>query len=226
MDQPAGLAIPPRSRIIDLTHPIAAGMPVYPGDPEPRILTWSRAELHGYTTEVLHAGTHAGTHMDAPAHVLPGSMAIDALPVSRLIAPGIVLDLRRAPGPAIGRAALEEAAGEATLEGVAVLLWTGWCDQWRRPGYARRHPGLDIEAAAWLAGRRVSIVAIDAMSIDEPGADTLPAHRTLLADGIPIVENLACPGADLAAPFTFVALPLLIAGAGGAPCRALAILRA
>jgi arylformamidase len=48
----------------DLTQPLNAGIPRFPGDPEVHIETIH--ELAPWQISSLRMGTHSGTHMDAP----------------------------------------------------------------------------------------------------------------------------------------------------------------
>ncbi|MBF8299515.1 MAG: cyclase, partial [Dehalococcoidia bacterium] len=123
----------PRYRIVDLTHPISGSMPMYPSDPQPEVRQWTRTHTHGYKSEVLHLGTHTGTHMDAPSHFLPSWPSIDALPLNGCMLPGMLLDVQSlGPFGRIDRAVLltaEAAAGSKLARGEAALLWTGWSER-------------------------------------------------------------------------------------------------
>ena len=197
----------------DVSTPIRSGMPVYPGDPEVRVER-AQAMARGDTADVtaLSLGAHAGTHVDAPAHVLAGAPGVEALDPGALIGPAVIAD---APGDGpIG-------PGEPALDAVRagdcrrLLLRTGPAPG-AAPAAAR---GLDAAAARLLVARGVVLVGTDAMSI-APADDPLPAHRILLQAGVAIVEGLDLRGVD-AGPCTVVCLPLLIPGADGAPARVL-----
>ena len=58
-------------KVYDLTHTIRNDMPVYPGTEQPRLTTACTIEEVGYRETLLHMYSHTGTHMDAPAHMLP-----------------------------------------------------------------------------------------------------------------------------------------------------------
>ena len=58
--------------LYDLTHAITAHMPVYPGDPQPRILLQATIAHEGYAVSELTFGSHTGTHIDAPEHMIDG----------------------------------------------------------------------------------------------------------------------------------------------------------
>jgi kynurenine formamidase len=55
-------------KIIDLTLPIYAGMPVYPGDPEVEIEQIQTLEKDGWNMKRIHMNGHDGTHVNAAAH--------------------------------------------------------------------------------------------------------------------------------------------------------------
>ncbi|MEZ0165595.1 cyclase family protein [Kineococcus sp. LSe6-4] len=200
---------------VDLSRPLAAGMPVYPGDPE-----FSAHPLPGSDGEfcrvtALSLGTHTGTHVDAPAHVDPDGPALDELPLDLFAGPALVLDVRgvRVVGP--------EPLGPWPSGARIALLRTGWD---ARAGTAAEfdHPHLSLGAARYLRSAGVRTVGIDAASVDGPG--TLAVHRVLLGDrsdpGV-VVENLRGLG-DLPERVEFAAFGWALAGGDGSPVRAVA----
>ena len=189
--------------IIDISRPIGPDTPVWPGDPPVVVEPVARLR-DGDPADVsrLALGTHTGTHVDPPAHFLPGTATVDALPLDVLIGPAVVAQFSSAP---IDGAALEATAlpaGSARL-----LLKTGAAAGTVTPDGAR-----------WLVERGVRLVGADTLSI-EPETDDYPVHRTLLGAGVVIVEGL-----DLAAvgpgAYQLVCLPLRIVDGDGAPARA------
>jgi kynurenine formamidase len=214
-------------RIVDLTHPLEPSMPVFPLDPKPLILTWTKLPFHPYDSELLHCGTHTGTHIDAPSHFVKGADPVETLKPASCIAPGVILDFRElAPRASIGVDHLrraEEQLGTQVEKGSAMLIWTGWSRNWKATNYLRDYPGLTEEAAQYLADREVALVGVDSANLDHPDAAGFPAHKTLLGNAIPIVENLTRIGLIRSSWFTFVALPLPIVGATGSPVRAIAV---
>ena len=116
-------------RLIDVTVPIRAGMPVYPGDPPVRAeLAQAIARGDAYNVTRLDFGLHTGTHVDAPGHVLEGGAGIEALPLGSLVGPAEVVAypgglpdaqriLLRAGGAQLAPADAERLAG-ALLVGI------------------------------------------------------------------------------------------------------------
>ena len=69
--------------LVDLTHIIFAGMPVFPGSRPPEIALCAGLGEEGYREHWLSISAHTGTHIDAPAHVLEGGSTLDLLPPER-----------------------------------------------------------------------------------------------------------------------------------------------
>jgi arylformamidase len=89
---------------------------------------------------------------------------------------------------------------------------------WRARPFSREFVALAPDAAAWLAERGASLVGIDYVSVD-PFGDSFPAHEILLGAGIWIIEGLYLAGVPVGL-CEFACMPLRLAGADGAPARA------
>ena len=207
-------------QIVDLTHPMLEGMPVFPGDPVPHIAPACTLTQDGIRLSALSMGSHTGTHMDAPAHVLPQGETLDAAAPGRFLGRGVVLDCRHYSSliPATVLDALEGA-----LEADYLLLHTGWSRMWGKPGYFTSYPVPDAALAERLAVGGWKGIGIDAPNVDPAENTPLANHRVLLHSGKLIVENLCRLEQLPPKPFWFCALPLLWKGSDGAPVRALAI---
>lgn len=81
--------------IIDLSQPITEQTPVYPGDPSVKIEQAGILELDGYCDHMMTLGTHVGTHIDAPMHMLVDGNSLAKIPVERFISRGICVDVRK-----------------------------------------------------------------------------------------------------------------------------------
>lgn len=207
-------------RIIDLSHPIAPGMPVYPGTEPPKIEPATSIKEHGFEERLLTLFSHTGTHMDAPCHILPGAPTLSDLAPGRFVGPGRVIDVR-----GMDRVGAEHIEPHlAALRGCAfAILRTGWERLWGEVEYFEGFPVLTPEAAALLAGLGLSGVGVDAISVDAVGDDAYPVHKTLFGAGMVVVENLRNLDELTGTPFTFCALPLPIAGGDGSPVRAVGL---
>lgn len=205
-------------RLVDLSHPIRAGMPVWPGDPEVVITAAATVAEHGYNLAALHLGTQTGTHVDAPFHVDDALPTLDQLPLERFCGPARVADLRGHVG-AIGAGDLPPMG-----PGDVLLLHTGTSAHWGTPRYLE-HPWLGAEAARAIVAAGVRTVGIDGPSVDRPGDAALPAHHVLAAAHAVLAENLTNLDALAAGGTATIWLfPLPLAGADGAPVRAVAVI--
>ena len=81
--------------IVDLTHTINGQTPNYEvsGTPSYQAKTVATLEKDGYFARQISLPEHFGTHLDAPAHFAPGLWTVEQIPVERLIAPLVVLDV-------------------------------------------------------------------------------------------------------------------------------------
>lgn len=196
---------------VDLSWPVTDGMPVYPGDRETRLTQEKWLEKDQYNAYVLSTGLHAGTHMDAPSHLLPNASGMKEMPLSRFIAPGILLNVR-------GQKEIKRPIlWEGTLTGKAVLLFTGMEAAYGTEGYYSGHPIVSVELAELFVKEDIAFLGMDMPSPDLP---PFPVHKLLLQAGIPIVENLR--GLEgLTGDFEVAAFPLNI-HAEASPVRAVA----
>ncbi len=186
--------------IIDLSLPIGEDTPTYPGDPDISIRLWAVIDRDGYYMNVLKIGEHSGSHVDAPAHLLPDGKTVDEMPLESFMGEGVIVDLRGGEGEVL----LEELP-ETELRGRIVLLLTG--------GRV-----VSPEVAQFLVDEGVRAVGTDGMSI---GNEIV--HRILLEREVPIFENLINLELLVGREFTFVGFPLKIEGGSGSPVRAVAL---
>lgn len=202
----------------DLTHPLSSATPVYPGDPPIRVDPHATMAADGYRVAAARLGSHAGTHVDAPAHTEPDGATLDSFPVDRFSLAARLATVDVGPGGVVGPADLP-AAGDLSADVDALVVRTGWAARWDEGRYWTDHPTLAPAAAERLAAAGLD-VALDLPSPD-PGAGDLPAHRVLLGADRLVLENLTNLE-DLPREFRLRALPLALADADGAPVRAVA----
>jgi arylformamidase len=199
---------------IDVSVPVRSGMVHWPGNP-PIELVRTEDMAEGYPANVsrLSLGVHTGTHVDAPVHFLADGAGVDAFPFDQLLGEARVVEVGDVPS--IGAAQLrtvDPRPGERLL-----LKTRNSARCWKGDRFLADFVYLSQEGAALLAERRVRTVGIDYLSIAgmEEG---VPTHRTLLKQGICIIEGLdlsaVAPGS-----YELICLPLRLVGADGAPAR-------
>ena len=222
----SGSAPSPVRDIVDLSHPLDDDTPVYPGDPVARFSPATTIGEHGYNVLNVRMGSQTGTHVDAPYHFLEDGARIDELPLDLFLAPAVVADVRgKGPHQPITWADLAPVA-DRLGPGRMLLLHTGWDAHWGTDEYFD-HPFLDGDAAARVVAAGVRTIGLDALSLDETVLGGEPAagfaaHDAVLGAGGVIIENLRNLAAVRSAEPVVSVLPLRLAGADGAPVRAVA----
>jgi arylformamidase len=211
-------------RIIDLSLPLENGQLSYPKDPPIRIVPHRTIASSGCNVSSLAMGSHQGTHLDAPYHFIEDGARLDAIPLERFCGPARLVDL--APGGALEpktplTAEMFAAHAEAFEPGGRVLYRTGWSAQFGRPEFFTDLPSLTVEAARWIAARKIGLLGMDTPTPSKIAGHE--CHRILLGKGteIVLVEGLANLE-QLPERFTLVAFPLNLRGLDGSPVRAVA----
>ena len=180
----------------------------------------------------LHGGIDA-----ASAQSYQGGMrAHSAETIAPVLRRGVLLDFAAAAPLAADReitpADLDAAAQAARVEihgGDVVLLRTGWAQYFHDAAkfVAEVHgPGPSLAGARWLSERKIFAAGSDTLAFEKVPDPDMPVHIHLLVEsGIHIIEclDLEQLAADRVYEFTFIAAPLKIKGATGAPVRPLAI---
>lgn len=210
------------TRVEDLSHRIATDMPVYPGTEPPAIRAATSIERDGFAETWLGFYSHTGTHVDAPAHILPGARSLADFPASHFVGKATVIQV-----PA-GTKTIPVSMLQAAASRIAIcdflLFNTGWDQYWGSPAYFKDFPVLEENAARWLASHHIRGAGFDCISADPVDRPELSNHRILLGAGFLIIENLCGLERVGMEHFTFACLPLNYANSDGSPVRAVAIL--
>jgi arylformamidase len=201
-------------RLWDISPPVSASAPVFPGD-TPYAQAWSARIAPGCPVNVsaITLSPHVGAHADAPLHYADGAAGIGQVALEPYLGRCRVIH-------AIGRGPLvevEHLAHAADALPPRVLVRTcerapaAWVDDFA--AFAPRT--LD-----WLAARGVRLVGIDTASVDPAASKTLDAHQRLRAHDLRVLENLvldAVPEGD----YELIAPPLRLVEADASPVRAI-----
>jgi arylformamidase len=218
-----------QQRIVDLTYPIHEGMTTFPAHWHPMVelSILGRLGIEARETRKIVIGTHTGTHCDAPRHFIAEGATIDQVPLETLVGPAVVVDLSAtAPSASVGPDVLAAKLGDRRPE--RLLLRFDWSRHWGTLTYYTDHPFLSEDAAAWLVARGVKLLGMDTPMPDDPRngrgtANDSPNHKTLLGNGVVLVEYLNNLAAIATESFELVVLPLKIVDGDGAPARCIAI---
>jgi arylformamidase len=204
----------PMPKIYDVTVPLSAEVPIYPGDPPFEIQSLHRiADGAAYNATRFSMGTHVGTHVDAPSHFLAGGATVDQLPLEILIGKARVAEVLSRER--IDRTDLETLDLRADLR---VLLKTRMTGLMHRPQVQEDAVYLTVDAADYLAQAGIKLVGIDYLSIDRFGTVDYPSHHALLEAGVVVIEGLDLSEVE-PGEYDMTCLPLRIVGAEGSPAR-------
>jgi kynurenine formamidase len=219
--------------VLDLTQPLDESTPLWPGSAPFAAVGCDDDDEDGFWARDLRMPEHAGTHLDAPRHCVPGGAAVADIPVEQLVRPAVRIDARAlcAGDPSWVLSAADVEAWEAehgrVPEGAAVLLCTGWdvhlADPGRYAGDPLAFPGYGADAAELLVARGAAGLGIDTLGVDAGAATDFPVHRTTLPAGLWHLEGLVGLDAVPATGATLVVGALRLPGASGTPARVLAL---
>jgi kynurenine formamidase len=218
-------------RVVDLSHPIRAGLVTYPGLPAPTITPHltredSRAKYAPgteFAMDVITMIGNTGTYLDSPFHRYAEGPDLAGLDLSTLVGLRAEVFHLEDGWSAAERGIRPDVLADRDVRGAAVLLHTGW-DRWfGQPEYGAGAPFLTREGAQWLIDAGAVLVGIDSLNIDdtESGGER-PAHSLLLEAGVHVVEHLTHLGDLPPRGALFTAAPPAVEGFGTFPVRAFA----
>lgn len=205
--------------IYDISLPIVSGGLVYPGNPAIAIAPQQEVAKGGSSNvSSLSFGSHTATHVDAPKHFFDNGATIDAVPLSTLMGPAMLIQV------ADDVMAVDEShlRLHELKDHTRVLIRTRNSGFIREREFHQDYTYLSPGGAAYLVQLGVKLVGVDYLSIEQFHSGHHRTHRTLLERGVIIVEGL-----DLSAPppgpYELRCLPLRLAGLDGAPARAVLV---
>ena len=228
--------------VVDLTHTLDGKTPTYePSDsPAYQAKAVATVEKDGYFAREISLPEHFGTHLDAPAHFVGGLWTVDQIPVERLVAPLVVMDVtagaKTNPDYQVSLADIskyEEAHGQIPMNAV-VMAYTGWDSRWNSPKDYRNldasgvmhFPGYSLDAARFLVEARNALaVGIDTLSIDYGQSKDYPVHHYTLSHSLYQLENVANLDRAPVRGGIVVVAPAKLEGGSDAPVRIFALVR-
>ena len=176
---------------------------VYPGDPVPqrqRLSATAAGDLYNLTAFSMCA--HNGTHIDAPFHFLPGGKTVEQMALETFV----------------GECYVARHAGDLTgSDAQCILKMAGGAARILIAGKAT----VTEEAARVFAAGRIRLLGNESQSVGPEDAP-MAVHLALLRRGIALLEGIVLTGIR-EGRYVLNAAPLKLAGADGAPCRAILI---
>ncbi len=210
-------------QIYDVSVPLAATTPTYPGDPKIEIGDWATlAGGDAANVTILNLGAHSGTHVDAPVHFIAGGATVQSLPLSALIGKAEVIEVP----PDVLVIDEQFVSNNCRSDSERILFKTRNSDFWSSPenGFRADYTYIDPTAAKRLVNLGARLVGIDYLSVEAYQSKTFETHHAFLSHGVVVLEGLdlrlITPGS-----YELICLPLKIAGGSGDGAPARAILR-
>jgi len=201
-------------RIWDISPPVQAGSPVFPGDTEYR-QQWAATLGPGCPVNVstLTLSPHIGAHADAPLHYAPDGAPAGQLDLAPYLGPCRVIHAI-GRGPLVEWAHIRHATDDLPPRVLVRTYARAPVDRWdpALPAYAP-------DTVDRLADLGVRLIGIDTASIDPAESKTLDSHQVIRRRDLRVLENLVLdevPEGD----YELIALPLKLMTADASPVRA------
>jgi arylformamidase len=201
-------------RLWDISPPVHAGSPVFPGDAA-YSSAWVARIGPGCPVNVstLTLSPHTGAHADAPLHYDDAGAAIGAVSLEPFLGRCRVIHAI-ARGPLVLWEHLQHALAYLPPRVLVRTCETMPVDRW--DGALAAYAPHTVERLADLG---VTLIGIDTASIDPADSKTLDSHQVIRRRGLRVLENLVLddvPEGD----YELIALPLKLTTADASPVRA------
>jgi len=202
---------------IDASVPISDGMVHWPGDPAVKIKHLSDMDQgDDYTVSHISMMVHTGTHMDAPLHFTKSKTSMDKMPLDATVGKARVIEIHSKD-----YITPEELRPQRIRKGERILFKTrNSKSKWDRKPFNKKFIPLSIDAARFLAERKIKTLGVDYLSIGEYDGNVVEVHRTILKAGIWVIEGLDLSKIE-PGDYEMICLPLKIVKSDGAPARAI-----
>lgn len=191
--------------IIDISQEIFSSK-VYPGDPVPvmeRPKSMDEGEVYNLTCFSMCA--HNGTHVDAPFHFLKDGKTIDEISIEAFV----------------GDCYVARHEGDVTAEDASFILEKAKANDAGERILIAGCATVTVEASKVFAEAKIKLIGNESQTVGPEDAP-MEVHKILLGAEVVLLEGLVltdtCEG-----KYLLCAAPLKLAGADGAPCRAVLI---
>jgi arylformamidase len=204
-------------KIIDISWPITPEMTGYKDAKSFRVSTVATFEKKEMRETVLSMSSHAGTHIDAPAHFVKNGKTIDQIALDAFVGPCTVLDLTSVQG----NISEQDLKNQPINENNIILLKTTNSTLSATAPFHYEFVALDKSGAHYLISKKIKTVGIDYLGIerDQPGH---PTHIDLMKNNITIIEGLRLENVEPGS-YDLYCLPLAVKNLEAAPVRAILI---
>jgi kynurenine formamidase len=197
---------------------ISSGLTTYPGDPEVSIFSKNTISMQGYNVLNICMGTHSGTHIDAPLHLIDKSPSINDISPEIFIGKAVFAEILKGENESVNLQEIKKIEiGDAEI----LIVRTGWEDNKYMKNYFTGFPYFSSDCAEYIISKKIKMIGTDMPSVDGPAQNAV-FHKEILKEGIPIVEGLINLKQLAGRSMMFCAFPLNIKNSDGSPVRAVA----
>ena len=161
-------------KMYDLSQDTGILTPPWPTYEPLQVKFFKRLSPNGANGMVITTSNHVGTHLDGPLHFDTAGDDIASLPLSKLVGPGVVVDLSDiaedfsiyTPQDIMDRVEVKK--------GDILIINTGYHKYgWDQPEaderrYMLRHPGPSMDFVDWVKEMEIAWIGVDCGSADHP----------------------------------------------------------
>ncbi len=207
-------------KIHDISLTLTNDLPVWHESRKPefkRVRKLEDGDIANVTS--MKMSVHAGTHVDAPCHFLKNGDSAENLPLEILIGEAVVIEL-----PEVEMISAEDLKQIKIPENTKrLLIKTRNSKEWEKKPkeFHTDYVAILADGAQYLVEKEIQLVGVDYLSV-APFEDLVPTHEILLKAGVVIIEGLDLSKVN-SGHYQLYCLPIKIAGADGAPARAILV---
>ena len=191
-------------KIYDISQEVFSCV-VFPGDPAPQreiMNDMNKGDLYNLTA--IHMCAHNGTHVDAPYHFINDGKTIDKVALENFVGPCYVAEHQGVVTAEDAECILRRAANCSTEASKRILI--------------KGNAEVSLEAAEVFAKAKVLLVGNESQTVGPENAP-MAVHKVLLGADVVLLEGIRLSEVPEGV-YLLNAAPLNLAGADGAPCRA------
>ena len=181
---------------------------VWPGDPAPKketLCSMDEGDIINLTAFSMCA--HNGTHIDAPSHFINHAKNVEEIKLSKFIGEAYVADFEGIVTAEDARDIIKKAKS-ISIEAARKILFKG-------------KTTVSIEAAEVFAESEIDLIGNESQTVGPEDAP-MAVHKVLLGAEIVLLEGVRLNHVPEGV-YLLNAAPINLAGAEGAPCRAILI---
>ncbi|MBP3594233.1 MAG: cyclase family protein [Lachnospiraceae bacterium] len=188
---------------------------VFPGDPAPQreiMNDMNKGDLYNLTA--IHMCAHNGTHVDAPYHFINDGKTMEKVSLEKFVGPCYVAEHQGVVTAEDAEEMLQKARnayGQKTIAEVSA-------DASKRI-LIKGNAEVSLEAAEVFAKEKIFLVGNESQTVGPENAP-MAVHKVLLGADVVLLEGIRLKEVPEGV-YLLNAAPLNLAGADGAPCRAI-----